>query len=297
MLNIFKKDKKGMTLVMLIEIILMVSFAIFIMFGAEKIISHEAKYRELDVNNLGLFLERAPSIPYNFYYKINFKNNYSLEINEKKVLLDKPDMINKRYIYDLSDLGTYSVDIKFKNIKNIHIYKIGNDMHIKKSYDNNLADRIIKEKTEKKPQKINFYYEGTSSLRTSINSHDKFKLKSQENALEDKKIPIIIIEEKKGKPDIGIFYNPASKETAKILYNAALETIYEEYKNIFEKEDKYYPSFQDKIKYYPIKDYKFIKDNDIERKGDLLKTPIIHLEIYDNNKKQKYMDEIIKALR
>jgi hypothetical protein len=63
-------SKKGIALMFLFELLMIIGFISLVFAGATKIITHEGKFREFDIYNVGLFVERIPAIEDNFYYRI-----------------------------------------------------------------------------------------------------------------------------------------------------------------------------------------------------------------------------------
>lgn len=142
-------NKKGVAFIFLIELIVLASFVSLMFVGASKIISNEGKYRAFNTENLGLFIERIPSIDNNFYYEFKFVKgngtmNLSVVFTDDKIMLDSPGAIDKKYLYEYQVPRKFRLNANFESVNTLYFYKYGDTLEVLDYKDDSKLDLMSK---------------------------------------------------------------------------------------------------------------------------------------------------------
>lgn len=140
---IFIKSKRGSVFIFLMELLLLAAFIGFMFAATTKIVTNEGKYRAFNVENLGLFMERIPSVDNNFYYEFKFVNkNGSMKVKVKfdkdVIYLDKPGTKEPRYFYEYQVPEKFQIAEEFDEVDTLYFYKYGDEFKVLKEKDDDL---------------------------------------------------------------------------------------------------------------------------------------------------------------
>jgi len=260
---------KGQAIFFLVEMLLLASVVLLMMYGASKLVSLESKYLDFDAYNLALFLERVPSIEGNFRYQFNFNTNVSVDFYPDRIALDNAleteKDYKKRFVKEYSNPVSFRLNkIKIKKAEKLFFYKIGNSLLVRDKIDPLLEYKLNIKNTE-----VEEYKSSPIKKTNTLNLLSPNELIPEENkvyysSIVNHNLNSLIIK-----------YNMKGKLFAYDIYNRLIGTEFS--KNV------------DKISLVPIQDYSELCDDNVvdfdNCEKSILKLDNVPFIIFDANTK------------